>query len=580
MQRCFFLLIFYLFGHASFAQNPDLLSLEYSLWFQSEEEDRVHARALIYLNKNQLNSIKFDFIPNEVNYVKLREGRLKKNLTFIAKDQSLIVDLSQIKYSKLSLEVDFFIDLEDPAYEGLVNRKDVALGFNLQNLLLHKNLGLSGAFFPSLPNDLFIFSSNITLPKKINSGTPGLLEFEVDHQNSKHTQFWKSEKAISAEDYYLVIGDFKDFDAEDIEDDLELEDVNFDDFLAREAKNEFRDILRFIEDHYPENSLLALNNEEYRKWDSLGKLTSPFLWVKQSETTIGWRTQQFEKEQLFLLELAKGDTLRASLLQLQYLTKKQGEKWRNGFLESKWSAIHVNLDSAEIDAVSLTLLVLDWLKEYDPKAQEEFINGNYQNLSNAYWESAKVILKANKLPKIAMTYNYRDGYERIFISQDSTHMPAIKFPYQLTIYTKDTTKIFSSISKPRHQDTILYSISGAPQALSFYFGEKFPGDVIKPRSDLYDLYLFANAPKPEDKKAALVRLFQTKNKNLYSTVLGIAMDNKDPKIRLQALQNAGSLNIPAQQKLKETLRVLAQNDPDQQVRLEAKKLVLKYYGQK
>ena len=68
--------------------------------------------------------------------------------------------------------------------------------------------------------------------------------------------------------------------------------------------------------------------------------------------------------------------------------------------------------------------------------------------------------------------------------------------------------------------------------------------------------------------------------NLFSTTLGIAMDDPNARIRVMALKRAGNLNVPAQLKLKDTLLKMSRTDPDPEVQEKAKALVLKYYTQK
>src|SRR5690606_35281253 len=118
-------------------------------------------------------------------------------------------------------------------------------------------------------------------------------------------------------------------------------------------------------------------------------------------------------------------------------------------------------------------------------------------------------------------------------------------------------------------DTLSFPLAGAPRAVKVSFGEYFPGFISDRRPDTYDLYLLTKAENEYGRREALQNLFETSNANLFSTTLGIAMDDRDPSIRMEALRHAGNLPLPAQLKLENTLRKLATEDPDARIRAEA-----------
>ena len=124
------------------------------------------------------------------------------------------------------------------------------------------------------------------------------------------------------------------------------------------------------------------------------------------------------------------------------------------------------------------------------------------------------------------------------------------------------------------------TLEGSPNMASVYLGEYFPGKVEDRKPDTYNLYQLSNASGPQERKQALEGLFQTKNVNLFSTALGIAMDDPEASIRNLALDNATDLTVPAQRKLKDTLINLSKMDDNAEVREKAKILVTKYYETK
>ena len=580
MQRCFFLVIFTLCFVLGQAQSPDVEALELSIWYEGEDQSGIHARALLNVKRWDHTSVRFDFHPEQINYIKLREGRLKQDLKFTSKDGLIVVDLSGVSGKSIQFEIDYKIDLEDEYYKGIVNRKETPLSFNLQNLFLHESLGLSGAFFPSIAQDPFVYSANISLPKGINSGTLGILDFEVDHKNGLRTQFWKSSEAILVEDFYLIIGDFKDFDAEDFEDDYEFEEIDLRDFLVREARAEITDVLDFIKERDPSNIVLNMSDDEVLANDSLGKLIKPFLWVKKENTSRIWGSNLFEKEQLLFLKATGGDTLRASLFHLNYISEKEGPKWKARFLEPYWKELSRDKDSASNNRLAIITKTLNWLDAFDPKCTDYFIQNDTLKMGGENWDIFRAIIEANVFPVVNFRYNYRDNQEWIYVDQDNNRLAPLAIPFTLYLFDVDRAREYKSRTSRVYYDTIPYPQSGAPQALLIEYDSLLPAFVTVPRSDLYDLFLFTKAPWPEHRKAALYRLFKTNNANLFSTVLGIAMDSEDGNLRLEAVKNADKLNVPGQLKLKETILQLANNDPLPEVRRYAKSLVQKYYPNK
>lgn len=580
MQRCFFLLIFFLSLNTSFSQALDTKAIEFSLWYENEAGNKLHARSLVTINRHDHSSIRLNFHPQSVQYIRLREGRLKQDLKFSQSKDFITIDVPISKGAIVQIEFDYLINLEAEFYQGIVNREEVPLSFNLQNLFLHKSLGLAGSFFPALPKDAFLFSANITLPKSINSGTLGELEFEVDHKSDVRSQFWRSSEEIMVEDFYLIIGEFKNFDEEDFEDDYEFEAIDLKDFLVREARAEISDVLAFIQQWDSNNPVNSLNDDEVLELDSIGKLTNAFLWVKKEDALGNWSKHLFEKEQLLFLKALEGDTLRASFLHFQYLSQIEGPNWSLKYLESKWNSLNVQSDSANTDRYVMHSRILDWLSESDPNAWNTFIKKDSANMQGERWKLARAILEANVMPKVKFNYNYRDEQEHVFIEQDSTQMSPVSIPFKITLFSRDSSKTFESHSSKVFNDTLAFPQKGAPQAVLLEFEPKLPAYIETPRSDLYDLYLFSNAPNAELRKQALNRLFETKNKNLFSTVLGIAMDSKDSDLRLEALKRSDELDVPAQIKLKQTIIQLSENDPLPEVRIAAKQLVVKYYPNK
>ncbi len=578
MQRCFFLLIFFLCFNLLKAQEPDIISTELSLWLDENNNEKLHVRSLIRVNRFNLSEIVLDFIPDDINYIKLREGRLKEDLKFSHKSEKLGIETASIRTKRCEIEIDYNIDLKSRNLKNYIDQETVQLGFNLGNLVPGRSVGKAGAFFPSRDFDAFYFKANITLPRKINCGLPGELQYVVNHKGKLQSQFWETKMQINSSQFYFVLGDFLEFDEEEFQEELLMESINFEQRLAEEAKKSMQKVMAYLEKYNPNAELQLWSDKEILEIDSLAALSKPLLWVKEENTNSRWAKNQFVRDQLLFVKAAKGDSSIASLWHLEYLGKKEGEKWRLEFLQNKWEEWKDGKE--ENSGLALKSKILEWLSISDKGAFQKYITKDEKAMQGANWEIAKTVIQNNKIPKVEIAYFYKEQKEHLVILQKDSSLKPIPIAYNFSVFDTKGKDNYKGFSKGNFSDTLSFPQEGAPRAVIFEYETIFPADISIPKSDNYDLYLYANGENEKQKKEALFRLFETKNKNLYSTVLGLAMDYKEADIRLEAVNRAEVLGIPGQQKLKSLIMALAQNDPDPEVRKQAKLVVAKYYPKK
>lgn len=564
MQKSFFFLLILLNSGFCWAQTLDINSLELSVWGEDTAASKMHVRALIKIESNQKKAV-FNFYPSDIKYLKLREGRLKQNLSYTQSEGLLEISLPANK-EIIQVEVDYWIDLRDGYYKDIVNRKEFPLGLNTQSLFMGLDLGTSGSFFPSNPNDLFSYTLNITLNKGINSGTCGELEYVVNHKNGKISQFWKASKEISAESFYLIIGDFKEFDEEDIAEEYELSQADMSQFLARDIRSKHAGVL----DHIEKEFSVSFEDETLLKLDSLIQHVPENLLISHADIERSMDSEEWKKEMLFFWIASEKNTSDASLHHYRFNAKHEGEDWENNFIDRHWNEILSATDSAQVNLLTFQLKIERWLT---------LISANDKNYE-ASQHFANQLKRYNLPPRIKLSYRYREGKEYVYLKQDTSITRPYSVPFTFKIFNKDTVIYHKAVSSEKVVDTLSFPQSGPPQAVLFDFGKDFPGLIKRERADIYDLYIFSNGEGPLEKKAALQRLFSTSNPNLFSTVLGIAMDSKDADIRLEAVNKSESLNVPAQFKLKDTLIKLSNEDPIKEIRDKAQNLVLKYYPNK
>tara|TARA_R110002096_G_scaffold435973_1_gene664731 strand:+ start:21969 stop:23735 length:1767 start_codon:yes stop_codon:yes gene_type:complete len=577
MQRCFFLLIFSTCFFSLRAQEIDILAIELSLWLDEKIPEKIHARSLLTIRKNQALEVQLDFESKDIKYIKLREGRLKRNLKFKQSGTILKIETASINTLVCDIEIDYLIDLNSKNLRENIDRERIRLAFNMKNVIQGNEIGKSGLFFPGRPYDPFSFKANITLPRKINCGLPAQLEYVVNH-NKIQSQFWASKNEITSEQFYFVLGDFLEFDELEFQEELILESVSFEERLAEESKQSMLAVINYIKAYDPISEMQELKASEILEIDSLAAINKDFLWVKEENTNIRWADKQFVRDQILFLRAAHFDSSRAALWHLEYLAQKESQAWKLEFLEEQWDLWKQG--KSKNQKLALLSSVLDWLKVKDSAAYQRYITKDFANGESQEWKIAQTIIANNRIPELELQYFYKNERENLVIIQKDSLKQAIPVYYKFKVFDREGMEIYSGISRAVHFDTISFPQKGAPRAVIFEYEENFPARFILPKSDNYDMFLFANGENDKQKRQALFRLFETKNRNLYSTVLGLAMDSKEAEIRLEAVNRAEVLGLPGQQKLKSIIMDLAQYDKDPEVRKQAKLLVRKYYGHK
>lgn len=578
MQRCFFLLIFSACFYCTKAQELDINTLELSFWFDENIPQKVHARSLISLQRFNASQVQFDFYPEEINYVKLREGRLKNDLKFNQSQGKLTIETRSIPTGVCEIEIDYFLDLDSKPIKSFINQEQVPLGFNLGNLVAGSKVGKSGVFFPARNGDAFLLKANISMAKKINCGLPATLQYVVNQKGQYQSQFWASKNQILSEEFYLVLGDFKEFDESEFQEELEMEAISFEERLAEEAKKSMQELFAYLNHLGIETTGKNWEAKELLALESLAERNTSKLWVKEENTNSRWAKNQFVRDQMLFLKATDGDVVRASIGHLEYLTLLEGQNWRNEFLENEWEKWKEG--KSENQNLALTTYVLEWISKTDSSSFLKFVGGKQDVMLGIEWQIGQTIITNNKIPEIEIEYFYKDNKENLIILQKDTLARPIPVVYNFLVFDTQGKDLYKGSSKGTYRDTLSFPQTGAPRAVLFEYEEGFPANFAIPKSDNYDLFLYAKSENDKQKKAALYRLFETKNVNLYSTVLGIAMESKEAEIRLEAANRAEVLGVTGQFKLKTLLQDLAKFDKDPEVRKQAKMLVGKYYQNK
>lgn len=522
-------------------------------------DEQVPALAeLSFVSLKDTSSIALDALNFQVEEVRIREGRLKEQLPFTHQNERLLIThpkgFQAGKAYSLSIKYSLRYDHEKHAANWLGTADYLVF-----NPYARQIFGRSGTFFPSVAGESYQFNFNVSLPKSLSLELPGEIQFQTDNLDGSVSQYWHSGKPMHPEAFYLIIGEFDEEDLLAVQDDIQFKGIDGSKLTARkvEARVEQAEEALGLED---------LTDSEYVRVDSLAELETQEFYVSRKDLP-GISPDQFRLNKTIFQEYAQGD---AEKKLYNFYREKIGEAWHQKLLQKKWQQFDTLPQDEKWMALSFYLENYRdenaFLQDLDQKALD---TGFYQPL-----------LKSLRLPKLQVNYRYVGAENELWVvvSQDTSTAPAYSLPSQAYLLSAGDSIGRTAILNGA-ADTMRISTSGAPSYAHLSFGNNFPGRVVQNKPDTYWLYQLSHA-QGEQKTQALLQLFSTTNKNLRSTVLGIAMDDPDADIRLEALLAADDMDTAAQQKLKDTILHLAGEDPSAEVQQAAQKLATKYYTAK
>lgn len=568
MQRWLFFIIltpFFLFGQA---KSVDIQQVEISYWLQgpraSSNPDLLNARAVLTFrvpeSTTSVNLLAGGF---KVSSIRKRQGREKEAVPFNQQNGVLTVETVLQPGELHEWVIDYEVDLSGEEIGSYVERADEFLAFNAFNTSAAISAGVGGTFYPALAGDESHVLLNITIHENRNTGFPGELEFETTNGDGSRSQFWRTEKPIAPEAFYLVIGEFKEFDAEDLEEEFELNQVALKTIRWEKAKTTMAGTVDFFG-----LEPAAFTDSQYHFLDSLSGLPLEGFFIVGTEAGLDAESAEWARRKVMALHLENNDTAKASERIWRKMISDKGIDWRNTFLDAKWKTFE------QLGLKQKKRLLAYRIEQWRDANAELLAAIDSAELDTAFIQP---LLRSTLLPKINISYRYiaRDTALYVAYVQDTAAAPAYHIPLWVDVYSQDEVKREVHVIRAI-EGQIKVTFRKVPSAANVDFGNYFPGRVEERKPDSYLLFQLSRASTVEQRRQALEGLFKTSNPNLFSTALGIAMRDEDPEIRLLAVQNAGALNIPAQQKLKDALLKLTE-DPSAEVRQKAEALVEKYY---
>lgn len=684
MQRWFFF-IFCIIGNLAIGQSSDIVSIQLSLWkhgeFAEANSNLLEASAeIIFRGQEKPCQAKLLAVGMNVNSVELREGRIKGKLKWTQRNDSLLVELPAAKNKRTTIKVDYSIDLQDSSLELYLQNTESMFAFNAMNVNAQSGMGIIGMWFPAVVGDLFNMKLDVTTKAEENIGFNGQEEYKVKLENGLLAHFWKTEKEILPQDFYLIIGTFKEFDAEEMEEELVLAEVSLKvskyekskravapfmvlyglsvasisdseyaivdslsslDFSAYFLqKNDLpeidkkryqieaaiayhiegndmklgseRHLLAYADtkgeewlddimdqkwekrkglssEHYtrvlhyrhqiakrkvtPHMALYqlpkdSLADSEYAVVDSLKSVNFSAFFLKSTDLP-GVSAEQYSYEAALAYYLENQNMMAASERHWNAYVSKRGEDWKNEILLGKWDA------REELDSLAYFKALSYMLVKYKKSNPDLLATVSHTLFDTSF---VKPLLARNRLPAVHFTYRYVSGDGALYVNylQDTAASWVYTFPVRIIVRSGDLIDTAIKVVDQASGD-LKVIFPKVPNLAKVEVGDFFPGAMTDKRPDTYNLFQLSKAESEAERAEALIGLFETSNPNLFSTALGIAMDDKQARLRLLALDYANDLDASGQRKLKDTIINLSQNDPDADVRQKAKILVSKYY---
>ncbi len=553
------------------AQPSDIVSIHLSIWkdgaFASANPNVIQASAEVTFKASKAASQAALLAKGlTVSSVELREGRIKGKLKWSQQNDSLFIQLPAGKRSTSTVKIDYQISLTDENNLAYIQKSENVFALNAMNTAAEMGMGIPGMWFPGARGDRFKMKLDITTKAEENIGFCGSEEYKVNLPNGLIAHFWKTEKEIFPEDFYLIIGTFKEFDAEELEEEFELSTIALKEMKFEKAK---RKVMPYISLYGLTEG--AISDSEYAVVDSLSAQDfSEYFLNKEDLPTISKEQYQIEAALAFYIE--NQDLQKASEKHWGTYSKLKGADWASKIMRNKWD----NKDSLSVEHYDKVLA--DRLVSYQKSNSDLIAVIPSQQLNTAF---VKPIIESRALPMVSFSYRYVSGDTALYVmySQDTIKSNIYAFPIKVIVRSGDRIdtafKLVDQVS-----GELKVTFPKVPNLAKVEVGAYFPGTMTENRPDTYNLFQLSKAESEEEREEALIGLFKTSNPNLFSTALGIAMDDEQSRLRMLALDYADNLNAAGQQKLKDTIIALSENDPNAEVRKKAKILVAKYYGPK
>ncbi len=557
MQRCIFFIVFALSLHFVKAQTIDVLSYQVDVNILDVEVQTINAQVEIELLATGADSVKLHCGKHlQINSVAWREGRIKGYLSFRQAEDAIYIALPQNRNTaKTVLKIEYALNLAEAEVQPYITQNASLLAINPSSMFKGVSLGYAGLLFPAIADDPALIHTNFGHSAKYTTGTVGTVNFYTTEKDKVVATFWNSEKPLNPANYFIAVGLFTEFEPKELDEVYSFTEASNERILAEQTERNLGSAKGFIEARFDR----TFTDKDLTSIDSLSKLPLPDFLI----TPTNFDTKAYKIQQAAFLWSTNFTINTANEIFTEYFKNEKGTEAFERLLNEKWQ-------TSKKPSFAL-------LSEY--KKQYLKVNSLFEDSVKQRFVTS---VDTGSLPVIDVQYQYTGGTQQqlIYITQDTAVTNTFSFPVSIRLAAKDTLlPIQKALVLAKPMDTLSFDMNNAPQSVSVNVGAFFPGYVYDAKPDYYALFDLSNAKSYAQRAQALEQLFTTKNANLYSTVVGIALRDEDPAIRQKALNAAEKVNTVGAFKIKDTLVQFKTSEPEPNLRKQAAALYLKLYGE-
>ncbi len=557
MQSKFFFTLLFLSLGLGFlhAQDQADLSLEY------KEGEGVKGE--LWLSTDlQEKTILLRLFGAEVDEVRLSQGRLKQALNYRFSKDTLLIQIPSDLDKRSRIYIAYHYTWEQLAKSPFVELLEPGMVFNAFNLEEGARSATPGWIIPSRLGSYDMLKIGLLFPRELNPELPLEADYEIELDESQKLIYYRSNAPVDLSAFYLVFGDFRRFDPEDVLEDLQENEA----LLARsrlaQFEANFQGVLTFVSHRYGQ----ILTDENLQTLSDLEPQVAPQgFWTEGLEKQMN--LDQQNRSYSIIASFEKGDLFTTWL---QYAKGLLGvEQWRQNLKK--------HFENGDTSQLFWSYLMEGYLEEKGLSWQDSLKVSLSEN-QRMHLSIAKTALKRKKPLDFKLSYRFKSSREgmEFYLEQPDSNV-SISGSLDLRAVLKDT--IINTIVpfEIGTLDTVFVPISESPRSIYISPVSSPFLRFLEERPLSYWLYDLNKAPSGGQKREALIKLLEIANPNLLATVIGIALDSGEPELQLLALSRVNDLRVDGLKRLESTLKSLAKESSNVKLMQKADSLVKEYW---
>ncbi len=551
------LLFLILFSCGARAQHSGDLSLHYRAEQGMELEFWLHT-------SYDLEYLDLALYQAEVLEVRLSQGRLKQALEYEYSDDLLRIYLlpdmdprSRIyihyRYEQASLEASPFLELLKPGFI-----------FNAFNLEEGQLSGVPGWLIPSYKGTYDKLRLGLQYPEGLKPGLPLEEDYEVDLGDSEQLSYYLSEEPVDLRAFYLVLGQFRRFDPEDVLEDLAENEERLQSLKISQFEQKFQSELNFLS---VSNDLL-LDESYLVQLEALEKAALPqtFLRAALPEPIA-------KQERAYALFLNTFSSPQEAKEQWHYY-------WQGKLGQKSWQeALQGGLSAGDRTAF-FWRIYLEAQMAQQGLAWSDTAGATLNESERDYLNLVEAVFEKREPLQLELSYRFkaRANQLELYLAQADTNLN-LNGSLSGRIILRDSTQAFRVRYQLGVADTLSLDLKESPR--SIYFESENPAllQLNEERPTNYWLYDLSKAPQADQRRRALVSLLEQGNANLLATVIGVALDSGEEELQLLALSKVKELNANGRERLKSTFEALAADQANVKLMQKAQAILVDYWSE-